>query len=125
MNRIAPALPGLAVLLLGACAEQNAPRSLQAAEAGGGQEAALRRQCEAEAERAVNFRERGQSARDDASMLQGDATNNIPTLRIQADAYNRRVLREDLIRECVRANTAGPRPQDPPPPATTTRGRRN
>ena len=123
MIRIAPVLPFLAVLLLGACATEDAPRSLGAATAGAGEDAALRRRCEAEAERAVNFRERGQAARDDQAMLQGDATNNIPTLRIQAEAFNRRVLREDLIRECIRANTAGPQPQDPSAPAR--RGRRN
>ncbi len=123
MIRFSPALPFLAVLLLGACATEEAPRSMQAATAGTGQDAALRRQCEAEAERAVNYRERGQAARADEAMLQGDATNNIPTLRVQSDAFNRRVLREDLIRDCIRANTAGPRPQDPTP--TAPRGRRS
>lgn len=124
MTRLAPTLPLLALLLLGACATANAPRSLSAATAGAGDDAALRNSCTAEAERAVNFRERGQAARDDDAMFMTDQTNNIPTLRVQSDAFNRRVLREDLIRECIRANTAGPRPQDPPP-ATPPRGRRS
>ena len=46
------------------------------------------------------------------------------SLRANLPWGSTRVLREDLIRECVRANTAGPRPQDPPP-TTTARGRRN
>jgi hypothetical protein len=45
-------------------------------------------------------------------MLMGDATNTIPSLRVQSDAFNRRVLRDELIRECIRANTAGPQPQE-------------
>ncbi len=126
MIRIAPGLPLLAVLLLGACAEEEARRPPPAAVASPGpgapDDAALRRRCEAEAERAVNVRERGQAAREDEAMLLGDATNTIPTLRVQADAYGRRVLREDLIRECIRANTAGPRPQDQAAPARRGRG---
>ena len=122
MTRLAPPLSLLAALLLAACANANAPRSMAAATAGAGDDTTLRASCTAEAERAVNFRERGQSARDDQAMFMTDQTNNIPTLRIQADQYNRRVLREDLIRECIRANTAGPRPQDPATPAP--RGRR-
>ncbi|WP_198372684.1 hypothetical protein [Roseomonas rosulenta] len=123
MTRLAPPLSLLAALLLAACATVDAPRSMRAASDGAGDDGALRASCTAEAERAVNFRERGQSARDDQAMFMTDQTNNIPTLRVQSDAFNRRVLREDLIRECIRANTAGPRPQDPAAPAQ--RGRRN
>jgi hypothetical protein len=112
MIRLAPALPLLAALALAGCATVDAPRSTRAALAGAGEDAALRAACEAEAERTVNFRERGQAARADDSMLMGDATNTIPSLRVQSDAFNRRVLRDELIRECIRANTAGPQPQE-------------
>lgn len=119
MTRLATALPLLAALLLAGCATVEAPRSTRAALAGAADDMALRAACEAEAERTVNFRERGQAARADEAMLMGDATNTIPSLRIQSDAFNRRVLRDELIRDCIRANTAGPRPQDRPaaPPA--------
>ena len=123
MTRAAPPLSLLAALLLGACATADAPRSLQSATAGAGDDSVLRAQCTAEAERAVNFRNRGQSARDDQAMFMTDQTNNIPTLRVQADQFNRRVERESLIRDCTRANTAGPQPQDPSAPAA--RGRRS
>jgi hypothetical protein len=123
MTRAAPPLSLFAALLLGACATADAPRSLQSATAGAGSDSVLRAQCTAEAERAVNFRERGQTSRDDQAMFMTDQTNNIPTLRVQSDAFNRRVLREDLIRDCIRANTAGPQPQDPNAPAA--RGRRS
>jgi hypothetical protein len=123
MTRLAPPLSLLAALLLAACATADAPRSLQSATAGTGADSALRAQCTAEAERAVNFRERGQTAREDQAMFMTDQTNNIPTLRVQSDQFNRRVLREELIRDCIRANTAGPRPQDPTAPGA--RGRRS
>jgi hypothetical protein len=123
MIRLAPPLSLLAALLLAACATVDAPRNLQSATAGAGDDSVLRAQCTAEAERAVNVRERGQSAREDQAMFMTDQTNNIPTLRVEADRFSRRVLREDLIRECIRANTAGPRPQDPSAPAP--RGRRS
>jgi hypothetical protein len=123
MNRLAPTLPLLAALLVAACATADAPRSPRAAAAGAGDDGALRSACTAEAERAVNFRERGQTAREDQAMFTTDQTNNIPTLRVQADQFNRRVLREELIRDCIRANTAGPAPQDPAAPAA--RGRRS
>ena len=124
MTRLATALPLLATLVLAACSTADAPRSLGAATAGAGDDAALRNACEAEAERAVIYRERGQEARLDRDLGQTDQTNTIPSLRVQSDAFNRRVLREELIRECIRANTAGPRPTDrsaTPAP----RGRRN
>lgn len=123
MTRLAPALPFLGVLLLAACATADAPRSLRDATAGAGTDSALRNACEAEAERAIAVRERGQEARLDRDIGQTDQTNTIPSLRVQSDAFNRRVLREDLIRDCIRANTAGPAPQDraAPPP----RGRGN
>ena len=126
MIRPAPALPLLAILLLAACAAPGgapAPALAPRAAAQAGDDAALRRACEAEAERAVIFRERGQESRLDRDMGQTDATNSIPTLRAQSDAYGRRVLREELIRDCIRANTAGPAPQDRAQPAQ--RGRRN
>jgi len=124
MTRLASPLPLLAALLLGACATADAPRSLGAATAGAGQDTALRNACEAEAERAVIFRERGQEARLDRDIGQTDQTNTIPSLRVQSDAFNRRVQREELIRDCIRANTAGPRPTDRAP-AAAARGRRN
>lgn len=123
MIRPASALSFLALLALAACATVDAPRSLSQATAGAGDSAALRRACEAEAERAVLFRERGQDSRLDRELGETDQTNTTPSLRVQADAFNRRVLREDLIRECIRANTAGPQPQDRAQPAP--RPRRN
>ena len=124
MNRQAPRLAILAALLLGACANADAPSSTRAATAGAGQDSILRQRCEAEAERIVLSRDRGQAARDDEAMFMTDATNNIPTLRVQSDAYNRRSQRDNLIRECIRAAQAGPQPVDPAAPASTTRGRR-
>lgn len=122
MIRLAPLL-----LLLAACAEPApapAPPPSPRAAAAQGNDAALRSACEAEAERAVNFRERGQDSRLDRDIGTTDATNTIPSLRVQSDAYGRRVLREELIRDCIRANTAGPQPQDRARPAPT-RGRGN
>lgn len=109
MIRLAPLL-----VLLAACADPAPPPPRPAAAA---TEAALRSACEAEAERAVNFRERGQDARLDRELGQTDQTNTIPSLRVQSEAFQRRQLREELIRDCIRANTAGPRPQDRSPPA--------
>ena len=57
-------------------------------------------------------------------MGQTDQTNVVPSLRAQSDAFNRRVLREELIRDCIRANTAGPQPTDRSA-AGAARGRRN
>jgi len=124
MTRLAPALPFLGVLLLAACAEPApAPAPAPAPQAAApAADARLRAACEAEAERAIAVRERGQEARLDRDIGQTDATNLIPSLRAQSDAYGRRVLREEMIRDCIRANTAGPRPQDPAP---APRGRRN
>lgn len=117
-----PRLTVLAALLLGACANADAPTSMRAATAGAGQDSILRQRCEAEAERIVLFRDRGQAARNDEAMFMTDATNNIPTLRVQSDAFNQRSRREELTRECIRAAQAGPQPVDPT--TTTTRGRR-
>jgi hypothetical protein len=124
MIRLAPALPFLGVLLLAACAGPGpAPAPAPRVAAQSGDDAAHRTACEAEAERAIAIRERGQENRLDRDIGQTDATNLIPSLRVQSDAYGRRVLREEMIRDCIRANTAGPRPQDAPPPPA--RGRRN
>ena len=125
MNRQGPRLTLLAALLLGACANANAPTSMRSATAGAGQDSILRQRCEAEAERIVVFRNRGQATRDDDAMFMTDATNNIPTLRVQSDAYNARSQREELTRECIRAAQAGPQPQDPAAASRTTSGRRN
>jgi hypothetical protein len=125
MTRQGPRLTLLAALLLGACANANAPTSMRAATAGAGQDSILRQRCQAEAERIVVFRNRGQATRDDDAMFMTDATNNIPTLRVQSDAYNARSQREELTRECIRAAQAGPQPQDAAAASRTTSGRRN
>lgn len=122
MTRPASALFLLALLVPAACATVEAPRSLSHATAGAGDSVQLRRACEAEAERAVNFRERGLESRLDRELGQTDQTNTTPSLRVQSDAFNRRVLREELIRDCIRANTAGPQPQDRAQPAARGRG---
>jgi hypothetical protein len=124
MIRQAPRLTLLAALMLGACANANAPTSMRAATAGAGPDSALRQRCIAEAERIVVARNRGQAVRDDEAMFMTDATNNIPTLRVQSDAYNARSQREELARECVRAAQAGPNPQDASRTRTTS-GRGN
>lgn len=121
----APRLTILAALLLGACANADAPSSLRAATAGAGQDSVLRQRCEAEAERVILFRDRGQAVRNDDAMFMTDATNNIPTLRVQSDAYNQRSRREELVRECIRAAQAGPQPVDPTRTSSTSRGRGN
>jgi hypothetical protein len=118
MIRLAPLL-----LLLAACAGADPAPPPPARPAPTSAEAALRNACEAEAERAVNFRERGQDAVLDRDIGQTDQTNTIPSLRVQSDAFNRRQLREELIRDCIRANTGGPQPQDRTRPATTRRTR--
>lgn len=110
----------LAALLLGACATADAPRSVDAAAAGAGSDAALRRACEAEAERAVNFRNRGQEARLDRDIGQTDQTNMIPSLRVQSDAFNAQVLRQEMIRDCIRANAGRQQPRAATPPAAAT-----
>jgi hypothetical protein len=125
MSRQAPRLTLLAALLLGACANADAPTSMRAATAGAGQDSILRQRCEAEAERIVVFRNRGQAVRDDDAMFMTDATNNIPTLRVQSDRFNRRSEREELTRDCIRAAQAGPAPQDPATRSRTTSGRGN
>ena len=124
MIRQASRLTLLAALTLGACANADAPTSMRAATAGAGPDSILRQRCIDEAERVVVFRNRGQAVRDDDAMFMTDATNNIPTLRVQSDAYNARSQREELARECIRAAQAGPRPQDPTS-ARTTGGRGN
>ena len=123
MIRKAPRLTLFAALLLGACANADAPTSMRAATAGAGQDSNLRQRCEAEAERIVLFRDRGQAARNDEAMFMTDATNNIPTLRVQSDAFNQRSRREELTRECIRAAQAGPQPVDASA-QSGTRGRR-
>ena len=124
MIRQASRLTLLAALMLGACANADAPTSMRAATAAAGPDGVLRQRCTAEAERIVVSRNRGQAVRDDDAMFMTDATNNIPTLRVQSDAFNRRSEREELTRECIRAAQAGPQPVDPAAPASTTRGRR-
>lgn len=121
MIRLASALPLFGLLLAGACATVDAPRSLSAATAAAGQDSTLRRTCEDQAERVVLFRERGQSARFDDDISLTDANNTFPSLRQQSDAFNRRTLREDLVRECIRNAGAGPAPQDRTAPAATRR----
>jgi hypothetical protein len=121
MIRQASRLTLLAALMLGACANADAPTSMRAATAGAGPDNVLRQRCIAEAERIVVFRNRGQATRDDDAMFMTDATNNIPTLRVQSDAYNARSQREELTRECIRAAQAGPRPQDATTTTRTTR----
>lgn len=125
MIRQASRLTILAALMLGACANADAPTSMRAATAGAGPDSILRQRCIDEAERVVVARNRGQAVRDDEAMFMTDATNNIPTLRVQSDAYNARSQREQLARECVRAAQAGPRPQDPAATGRTTSGRGN
>ena len=125
MIRQASRLTILAALTLGACANADAPTSMRAATAGAGPDSVLRQRCIDEAERVVVSRNRGQAVRDDEAMFMTDATNNIPTLRVQSDAYNARSQREQLARDCIRAAQAGPRPQDPAAATRTTRGRGN
>ena len=125
MIRQASRLTLLAALTLGACANADAPTSMRAATAGAGPDSILRQRCIDEAERVVVSRNRGPAVRDDEAMFMTDATNNIPTLRVQSDAYNARSQREELTRECIRAAQAGPQPQDPAAASRTTSGRRN
>lgn len=125
MIRQASRLTLLAALTLGACANADAPTSMRAATAGAGPDSILRQRCIDEAERVVVFRNRGQAVRDDDAMFMTDATNNIPTLRVQSDAYNARSQREELARECIRAAQAGPRPQDAAAARRATSGRGN
>jgi|1048.fasta_scaffold100920_2 hypothetical protein len=106
MIRILPLL-----LVVAACAQQEAPPSPRAAAAGATPE--LLRICTQEAERVVNFRERGQMMRQDANFGDSDMTNQVPSARLRSDSFQQQTLRDELIRDCIRnAGTAQP-PVDP------------
>ncbi len=111
MIRLMPLL-----LLIAACAPREQPPSSRAAASAGGTPE-LQRVCTAEAERIVNYRERGQVMRMDSSFGDSDMTNDVPTARLRSDAYQQQALRDELIRECIRKSGVGPAPVD----ATTQR----
>ena len=105
-------LPLLLVLVLAACAQREAPPSSpRAATAGATPE--LQRICTQEAERVVNFRERGQLMRADSNFGDSDMTNDVPTARLRSDSFRQQTLRDELIRECIRNAGTGQPPMDP------------
>jgi len=106
MIRLLPLL-----LVLGACAQREAPPSPRAATAGATPE--LQRICTQEAERVVNFRERGQLMRADSNFGDSDMTNDVPTARLRSDSFRQQTLRDELIRECIRNAGTGQAPVDP------------
>ena len=103
MIRLIPLL-----LLIAACAPREQPPSSRAAAAGATPE--LLRVCTAEAERIVNYRERGQVMRMDSSFGDSDMTNDVPSARLRSDAYQQQTLRDELIRDCIRNSGVGPAP---------------
>jgi len=106
MIRLLPLL-----LVLGACAQREAPPSPRAATAGATPE--LQRICTQEAERVVNFRERGQLMRADSNFGDSDMTNDVPVARLRSDSFRQQTLRDELIRECIRNAGSGQPPVDP------------
>ena len=99
------------LLIVVACAQQEAPPSSRTAAAGATPE--LLRICTAEAERVVNYRERGQLMRRDANFGDSDMTNDVPTARLRSDDFRQQSLRDELIRECIRNAGTGRPPVDP------------
>lgn len=106
MIRLLPLL-----LVLAACAQREAPPTPRAAGAGATPE--LLRICTQEAERVVNFRERGQMMRQDANFGDSDMTNDVPVARLRSDNFQQQTLRDGLIRECIRNAGTGQPPVDP------------
>ena len=117
MIRLLPLL-----LVIAACAPREAPPSPRAAAAGATPE--LLRICTAEAERIVNYRERGQLMRLDSNFGDSDMTNDVPIARLRSESYQQQSLRDELIRECVRNAGSGPAPVDATAQRTTPRARR-
>ena len=106
MIRLLPLL-----LVVAACAPREAPPSPRGAVAGATPE--LQRICTQEAERVVNFRERGQLMRADSNFGDSDLANDVPTARLRYDNFQQQTLRDELIRECVRNAGSGQPPVDP------------
>jgi hypothetical protein len=106
MIRLLPLL-----LVIAACAPKEAPPTPRAATAGATPE--LQRICTQEAERVVNFRERGQMMRRDANFGDSDMTNDVPVARLRSDSFQQQTLRDELIRECIRNAGSGQAPVDP------------
>jgi hypothetical protein len=117
MIRLLPLL-----LVIAACAPREAPPSPRAAAAGATPE--LLRICTAEAERIVNYRERGQLMRLDSNFGDSDMTNDVPIARLRSESYQQQSLRDELIRECVRNAGSGPAPVDANAQRATPRARR-
>ena len=105
MIRLLPLL-----LVIAACAPREAPPSARAAAAGATPE--LLRICTAEAERILNYRERGQLMRIESNFGEGDINNDVPSSRLRTEAYQQQTMRDELIRECVRNAGSGPAPID-------------
>jgi hypothetical protein len=99
------------LLVIAACAPHEAPPSPRGAVAGATPE--LQRICTQEAERVVNFRERGQLMRMDSNFGDSDMTNDVPTARLRSDNFRQQTLRDELIRECIRNAGTGQPPVDP------------
>ena len=106
MIRLLPML-----LVIAACAPREAPPSPRGAVAGATPE--LQRICTQEAERVVNFRERGQLMRADSNFGDSDMTNDVPVARLRSDSFRQQTLRDELIRDCIRNAGTGQPPVDP------------
>ena len=106
MIRLLPLL-----LVIAACAPREAPPSPRGAVAGATPQ--LQRICTQEAERVVNFRDRGQLMRMDSSFGDNDVTNDVPTERFRTENFQQQALRDELIRECIRNAGTGQPPVDP------------
>lgn len=70
--------------------------------------------CRQEADRVMQFRDRGQTMRlDEADARVGVATN-VPTLRAETDRLGARVERDRLIGECLRGGSGDAVGTNPP-----------
>ena len=108
------------LLVLAACAPREAPPpSARAAAAGATPE--LLRICTQEAERVVNYRERGQLMRRDANFGDSDMTNDVPVARLRSEDFRQQSLRDELIRDCIRNAGTGPTPVTAAPQRATPR----
>lgn len=98
-----------ALLLLAAC---NPPEMLPPARSATGPDAALVEACRREAERQVLFQDRGQQMRLDEGANSVGVQASIPSIRAQSDSMGQRIMRDRLVEDCIRRNTAGPAPVD-------------
>lgn len=106
------------LLLLAACAAPTPPtRTADQQRQDAAEEA-----CRQEATRTVLYRDRGQTMRIDEGQSRVGVQASIPTVRAETDRLGQQFERDRIMRECIRARTAGPAPTDRAPAPSTRRG---